>query len=103
MISDPHELYRFVATPGIEVATLTFASDDVVWASWRFIAEEDIPNLRHTNEVIGAYVTDGARLHLYSYLDKLQERMIYCDTVSFLFVQPRDEQPLVETGVTRGP
>jgi len=27
-----------------------------------------IPNLRHTNEVMFAYVTAAARLHLYSYL-----------------------------------
>ena len=47
MISDPHELYMFLATPGIEVANLMFASDDVV--SWRFMAEEQIPSLRHTN------------------------------------------------------
>ena len=33
MISDLHEIYRFLATPGIEVASLTFASDDEVWAS----------------------------------------------------------------------
>jgi hypothetical protein len=40
MISDPHELYCFLATLGIEVANLMFASDDVLWASWRFTAEE---------------------------------------------------------------
>jgi len=62
MISVPHELYRFLATQGIEVASLMFDSD-VVWASWRFI-EKKIPSLRHTNEVIGDYVTSGARLHL---------------------------------------
>ena len=73
IISDPHELYRFLATPGIEVVSLMFASDNVVSASWCFIAEEDIPKLLHTIEVIGAYVTAGARLRLYSYLDKLQE------------------------------
>ena len=54
MISDPQELYRFLATPGIEVAALMFVSDDVVWASWRYIGEENVPNLRQTNEVIGA-------------------------------------------------
>ena len=32
MISDPHELYRFLATPGFEVASLVFASDAMVWA-----------------------------------------------------------------------
>ena len=40
MISESQELYRFLATPGNEVAALMFASDDVVWASWRYIAEE---------------------------------------------------------------
>jgi len=66
MISDPHELYRFLATPGIEAANLMFASDGVVWASWRFMVEEQNPSLRNTNKQIGAYVTTGARLHLYS-------------------------------------
>jgi len=97
MISDPHELYRFLASPGIEVANLMFASDDVVWASWRFMAEEQIPSLSHTNEEIGAYVTIGARLHLHSYLDRLQEGTLYCDTDSIMFVQPRHEPALVET------
>jgi hypothetical protein len=54
MITDPQELYRFLSKPGIEVVALVFASDDVVCASWRYIAEENVPNLRHTNEVIGA-------------------------------------------------
>ena len=103
MISDPHELYRFLANPGIEVANLMFASDDVVWASWRFMAEEQIPSLRHTNEVIGAYVTAGARLHLYSNLDRLQERALYCDTDSIMFVQPRDERPWLSPGTISGP
>ena len=102
MISDPHELYRFLATRGIEVASVVFASDDVVWASWLFVQEEDIPNLRHTIEFIGAYVTAGAHLHLYKYLDTLQERAIYCDTDSVFFVQPSAESPLVETGENLG-
>ena len=50
MISDLHELYRFLATPVIEVASLMFAKDDVVWPSWCFIAEEVIPNLRHAKK-----------------------------------------------------
>ena len=54
MISDPQELYRFLSIPEIEVMNLRFASDGVVWASWGIIAEEKIPSLRHTKEVIGA-------------------------------------------------
>ena len=91
-----------MATPGIEVTSLKFASDDVVCVSWCFIEKEKIPSLRHPNEVIGAYVTAGARLHLYKYLDKLQEHAIYCDTDSVIFVQTRHGQALRETGHNLG-
>ena len=98
MISDPQELYIFLETPGIGDATIIFASDDLVWTSWPYIADEKVPNLRHTNEVIGAYVTAGARIHLYKYVDRLQRRALYCDTDSVIYIQPTAEPPLVETG-----
>ena len=97
-ISSPQELYKFLATPGIEVVNLLFASDHVVCISWRYFAEEKIPSLPHTNEVIGSFVTAGARIHLYSYLDKLQEKAIYTDTDSVLYIQNDDEPPLIECG-----
>jgi hypothetical protein len=65
MISDPQEIYRFPAMPGIEFVNLLFASDDIVWAFWRYIADENIPSLRHTNDIIGSYVTALARLRIY--------------------------------------
>jgi hypothetical protein len=64
------------ATPGIEVSNLLFAGDEFVWTSWRYIDDEKIPSLRHTNEAIGAFVTAGEYLHLYSYLDRLQEKAL---------------------------
>jgi hypothetical protein len=97
MISDPQELYRFLSTPGIEVADLLFPRDDVVWASWRY-TDENISSLRHTNEVIGAFVTAGARLHLYSFLDRLQEKALYCDTDSVFYVQRDNEPALIPCG-----
>jgi len=77
-----------------------FASDDVVYISWKYSAEEDVPNLRHTNKVIGAYVTAGARIHLYRYLDRLRENAMYCDTDSVIYIQPNgDGTPqLIERG-----
>jgi len=35
---------------------------------------------------------------LYSYLDKLKEHALYCDTDSVIFIQPRDDAALVQTG-----
>ena len=39
---------------------------------------------------------------MYKYVDKLQERAIYCDTESVIFVQPSDEAALVESGDNLG-
>jgi hypothetical protein len=43
---------------------MMFATDDMVSISWQYSSEEHVPILRHTNEVIGAFVTAGARIHL---------------------------------------
>jgi len=75
-----------------------------VWISWQYSADERVPSLRHTNEVIGAYVTAGARIHLYGFLDTLQEKAIYCDTDSVIFIQPGPgcEPTLIKTGDNLG-
>jgi hypothetical protein len=98
MISEPQELYRFLVTPGIEVADLMFASDDAVCASWRFITEENVPNVRCTNEAIGAFITAGARILLYRHLERLHQRALYWDTDSFVYIQMNDDPALVDTG-----
>ena len=98
IITEPHERYRFVATPSVEVRNLAFASDELVWRSWKISAEERLPKLRHTNEVIGAYGTAGARIHLYVFLVRLREIAIYCDTDSVIFIQPSAEPWLIATG-----
>jgi len=98
IITEPKELYGFLPTPGIEVVNLVLASDDVVWLSWKRGTEEDVPNLRHTNEVIRTYVTAGTRIHLYRYRDRLRENAIYCDTDSVIYIQAMDEPALIETG-----
>ena len=98
LISDPNELYRFLATPGVEVANLLFASDSVVWTSWPYTAEEQVPSLRHT-EVARAF---GGRMQLYACVLRLGERALYCDTDSVIFVQKDGEPPLIECGYALG-
>jgi hypothetical protein len=98
MITDPQGLYRFRATSGIDVEALVFASDDVVCTSWLYIAEEIVHNLRHTNEVTGAYVTPLSRIHLYKYLDGLRQRGLYCDRDCVIYIQPYDHPSIIETG-----
>ena len=59
LISEPQDLYRFLATPGTEVSSLLFAGDSVCWISWRHANEAHAPVLRHTNDFIASYVTAG--------------------------------------------
>jgi len=59
VITEPKELYGFLATPSFEVrGNLVFANDDV-WISCKYGAREHVPSLRQTKEVIGAYDTAG--------------------------------------------
>jgi hypothetical protein len=52
--------------------------------------------------VLGAYVTAGARLRLYHFLEQMQENAIYCDTDSIIFVQKESEAAMVECGDSLG-
>ena len=61
-----------------------------------------MPYITHTNEVIGAYVTAGARIHLYTFFDWLQENAIHCDTDSVIFIQPSMEPWPIATGEKLG-
>ena len=102
IVTEPHELYRFQATPGVEVTNLAFATDVVVWLSWKLSAEKKVPNQPHTNEVILAYVTAGARIHFYRFLDRLKENAINCDTNTFIFIQQSGESWPIATGIKLG-
>ena len=98
IVTEPHELYRFLASPVVEVTNLAFSSDDVVWLSWKLSDEERVPNLRYTNVVSVAYITAGARVHLYGFIDRLRENNIYCDTDSVILIQPGSEPWPIATG-----
>ena len=50
------------------------------------------------NDVIASTITAGERIHLYSYLHKLQDKAFYCDTNSVVYIQPMNETGLVEKG-----
>ena len=76
LISEPQELYWFLATPVVEVMNLMLASERFVWASRRYTAEKQAPSLRHTNEFVAAYVARGGQMQLYAYREKLGERAL---------------------------
>ena len=71
------------------VHDLFHISDDHVALQWSHASEYD-PGLPHTNVVMAAYTTAAARLKLYELLERLQERVIYFDTDSVVYVHKED-------------
>jgi len=61
LISDFQDLYRLLATPGIEVSTLVFAGEAVCWLSWRHSDLAHVPMLRHTKDELASYLTAGEK------------------------------------------
>ncbi|XP_041466934.1 uncharacterized protein LOC121417330 [Lytechinus variegatus] len=52
----------------------------------------------NTNVVMAAYTTSHARLKLYTYLETLQDRVLYYDTDSVFFIQRNDVPCPLQTG-----
>jgi hypothetical protein len=55
------------------------------------MTDEEAPTLKHTNEVVGAYVTAGARLKFYTHLEALNRDVLYMDTDSVIFVSREND------------
>ena len=80
-IADPHDQFRFYATPDIEVTNLLFTGDDVIWVTWKYMEKKDNINiLRYTN---GWCVLTGTLHILYVYLVVLKDRPIYCVAILY--------------------
>lgn len=92
-INDRDQLINLVTDPSFETQSLYTLSSDALLASYKLINEGNHlqPNV---NVAIAAYTTAHARLHLYEYLDKLQDRVLYYDTDSVFFVENGNDSGL---------
>lgn len=62
------------------------------------IKEDHVPDNSCTNVVLAAFVTSHARLKLYSYLERLGERVCYFDTDSVIYATSPDDTYHPEMG-----
>jgi len=73
-VSSQQEFYEPLTSPGIEVTNVVFPNE-YVWVSWEY-TEENPTTGKSVNVVFAAYVTTGAQLKLYSYLEELGESIL---------------------------
>ncbi|KAM3921576.1 uncharacterized protein RB166_010983 [Leptodactylus fuscus] len=85
LVTDPDELFNYVFLPYYEVSELNFVDDETATVNWKYVKDHYTVN-RNTNIFIACFTTAYARLELYNLLDRLQERCLYHDTDSVIFI-----------------
>ena len=85
MVTEPKEFFHFLDSDRFEVSDARLVNDETVEVHYKendeFVEQNDKVNI-----VIAAFTTAYARLKLYDLLDLLQERVLYYDTDSVIYV-----------------
>ena len=93
MIHEPKEFFELLYSSKFEVCDARLVNDDVVEVQYRNV-EEFAEQNNKVNVIIAAFTTAYARLKLYDLLDLLQERDLYYDTDSVIYVdEPGKPEP----------
>lgn len=89
-VSDPAEYIEMMTDDSKEIMDIIVANDEHLALRWNCKAEfvEALPN---TNVILAAYTTAQARLKLYTLLEKLQDRVLYFDTDSVVYIHSENE------------
>ena len=92
-VTEPKELFHYLKSDEYEVSDARMVNDETIEVQYKekegFIEQND-----KTNIVIAAFTTAYARLKLYELLDQLQERVLYYDTDSVIYIhQPGKPNP----------
>ena len=93
MVTEPKEFFDFLYSSEFEVSDARLVNDKTVEVHYSNVGEFAEQNNK-VNIVIAAFTTAYARLKLYDLLDLLQERVLYYDTDSVIYVhEPGKPEP----------
>ena len=85
MVTEPARYYDLLSSDELEVSNARIVNDNMVEVQYKSVNEFGEPNNK-TNVIVAAFTTAYARLKLYDLLDLLQERALYYDTDSVIYV-----------------
>jgi len=86
-----------VENPSTEVSAVHFVNEEMCIVNWNYTNSAELPVPVFSSIAVASHVTAQARLHLYSYLEVVGERALYCDTDSIFFTE-RPDDPKIEKG-----
>ena len=85
MVYEPKRFFELLYTDEYEVTDARIVNDDAIEVHYKHV-DEFIQQNNKVNVVIAAFTTAYARLKLYDLLDLLQERVLYYDMDSVIYV-----------------
>ena len=85
MVYEPKRFFDLLYSSEFEVCDACMMNDDMLEVQYRN-TEEFVEQNNKVNVVIAAFTTAYARLKLYDLLDLLQERVLYYDTDSVIYL-----------------
>ena len=94
IVSDCSRWFELLDTSTYEVSAAHIINDEMIRVQFRMVDELFTKSNNKTNVVIAAFTTAYARLKLYDLLDLLQDRVLYYDTDSVVYVhKPGEPDP----------
>ena len=90
MIYEPKDFFNLLYDDKFEVCDARMVNDDAIEVHYRNV-KEFVEQNNKVNVVVAAFTTAYARLKLYDLLDLLQERVLYYDTDSVIYVHKPDK------------
>lgn len=79
IIKNPTEFYSMLCDPNVEINNIICVGQECLVVNYSIPIELMPPN-NTINCAIAAFITAGARLHLYSYLERNPRSVVYMDT-----------------------
>ena len=93
MVKEPKRFFDLLNSAEFEVSNAHMVNEEMVEVHYKNVKEFAEQNSK-VNVVIAAFTTAYARLKLYDLLDLLQERVLYYDTDSVIYVhKPAEPDP----------
>jgi hypothetical protein len=90
ILTDPEQFARYIFGTEYDIKHFSFVSDTVAIVQWAYAYGKGTQT-RDINVFLGAFTTAHARLELYDLMDRLGDRLLYCDTDSVVFTSKEGE------------
>ena len=94
-VTEVSEFYEILLDDKLDNINFQFINDDMIQMTYNF-KDQFVDNSKNTNVYIVCFTTSHARLMLYEKLEYLNDKVLYFDTDSIIFID--DGTNIVKTG-----